>query len=618
MNGIFYVDGDISGNSNINLVGNAYISGIIDMSGTLSTYGNVDSRNTVNTLYVDGIDSVLYIGSDNTDTINICNSTLKSVNISYSSTETYTNTINIGCGDDTIYVRGDSITFSTSIHFTDSKIQILDGNTGAGISAYAGLYIRDNSDDSAGFLCINYNRDGFLVKSPESDNILNINTDNITLTGATDYITGNSITTGLLVFKHTDDGTGTGVTVKTVGTFPIDASNIFVKDQTNSTDALQYIPTHTSIAGVLSVLPQNGTTTESTDYTTGAVVVTGGLGVSGAVNTNSSVSAGGVVYCNSAVDSADYTTGSLVVTGGVGVFGDIYTSGNINFDGGLYATGNIESTSSGTGSLVVHGGTGISGNLFVDGSANVAGIARVTNTTDSSAVSNGALVVSGGIGVSGTLNASIINIAAGNDSSSPTSGAIIVDGGIGVGGNVFIGNTLNVLGGVISTDSGSGTLIVAGGTGISGNVSVGGNITVAGNTTVSSSLFVEKIVESLSTVVVGSDNTATIDYAASPSIVYLNVDGITPANKLTVYLTNIPATYTNKLFTVNVIIPTTNYIAAVFVNGVSKTDSLIFNGGEENIFVDSNEVTIQSLTVVFTDNATTPTHVISAVSSYYA
>jgi hypothetical protein len=49
-----------------------------------------------------------------------------------------------------------------------------------------------------------------LVKSPESDNILNIN-DNITLTGATDYITGNSITTGLLVF-NTDDGTGTGVT----------------------------------------------------------------------------------------------------------------------------------------------------------------------------------------------------------------------------------------------------------------------------------------------------------------------------------------------------------------------------------------------------------------------
>jgi hypothetical protein len=74
---------------------------------------------------------------------------------------------------------------------------------------------------------------------------------------------------------------------------------------------------------------------------------------------------------------------------------------------------------------------------------------------------------------------------------------------------------------------------------------------------------------------------------------------------------------TNKLFTVNVIIPTTNYIAAVFVNGVSKTDSLIFNGGRR-IFVDSNEVTIQSLTVVFTDNATTPTHVISAVSSYYA
>jgi hypothetical protein len=99
-----------------------------------------------------------------------------------------------------------------------------------------------------------------LVKSPESDNILNINTDNITLTGATDYITGNSIT-GLLVFKHTDDGTGTGV-VKTVGTFPIDASNIFVKTRpTQPTHCNTYPPT--SIAGVLSVLPQNGTTTES-------------------------------------------------------------------------------------------------------------------------------------------------------------------------------------------------------------------------------------------------------------------------------------------------------------------------------------------------------------------
>jgi hypothetical protein len=97
--------------------------------------------------------------------------------------------------DDTIYVRGDSITFSTSIHFTDSKIQILDGNTGAGISAYADLHPRQLRRQRW-ILCINYKRDGFLVKSPESDNILNINTDNITLTGATDYITGNSITTG--------------------------------------------------------------------------------------------------------------------------------------------------------------------------------------------------------------------------------------------------------------------------------------------------------------------------------------------------------------------------------------------------------------------------------------
>jgi hypothetical protein len=79
---------------------------------------------------------------------------------------------------------------------------------------------------------------------------------------ATDYITGNSITTGLLVFKHTDDGTGTGVTVKTVGTFPIDASNIFVKTRPTQPTHCNTYP-HLHHAGVLSVLPQNGTTTES-------------------------------------------------------------------------------------------------------------------------------------------------------------------------------------------------------------------------------------------------------------------------------------------------------------------------------------------------------------------
>lgn len=623
VNGILYVNEDISGNANINLSGNA------DISGSLTTHGNINCKTTINTPYIDGTgsNSTLYIGSDNTDTINICNSTGKTINVSYSSSTNYTNTINIGNDNDSIYVRGNSVVFSPSFRSTNSKIQLLDGNQNTAVSRYAGLYICDNSNNDAAYIRINYNRNGFLIKSPESTNILNINTTNITLTNATDFITGNSIDTGLLVFKHTDDGAGTGNIVKTIGTASIDVSNIFIKDHSLSTNTLQYIPTNTSISGILRILPKNSITTDSTNYTTGAIVITGGLGISGSVHTNSSVSAGGIMYCKSGTVSTNYTTGSLVVTGGVGVSGEIFTSGNVFVGYGVKVLGNITSTGSTTGSLVVSGGTGISGRVFVDGSTNIGGIATITNTTASSSVLNGALVVSGGIGVSGNLNAKFINIENGDESTDISSGAIVVSGGIGIKGNAFVKNTVNILGGISSTTTSSGTLIVTGGTGVSGNVSVGENVMVGGYIT-TPSLFVGKIAESISTVAVVIDSsgvyTATVDYSAIPSIVYLNTDVITTTNRITIYLTNIPTTHTNKIFTLNIIIPTTpepnniaSYIDKIYANGENKTNDFKFNGGTENIFVDSNDVTLQSFTFIFTNNPSTPAHIISSISSYY-
>lgn len=70
----------------------------------------------------------------------------------------------------------------------------------------------------------------------------------------------------------------------------------------------------------------------STSTSTGALVVTGGVGIGGALNV------GGLTTINIGVDSTSTTTGALVVTGGIGVSGNITTTG-------LYAK-TIQSTSS--------------------------------------------------------------------------------------------------------------------------------------------------------------------------------------------------------------------------------------------------------------------------------
>ena len=72
----------------------------------------------------------------------------------------------------------------------------------------------------------------------------------------------------------------------------------------------------------------------STSTSTGALVVTGGVGIGGALNV------GGLTTINIGVDSTSTTTGALVVTGGIGVSGNITART-------LYAK-TIQSTSSST------------------------------------------------------------------------------------------------------------------------------------------------------------------------------------------------------------------------------------------------------------------------------
>ena len=169
----------------------------------------------------------------------------------------------------------------------------------------------------------------------------------------------------------------------------------------------------------------------STSTSTGTIVVTGGIGVSGAANTGSvgtgAVAASGAVTMTQGTASTSTGTGTLVVTGGVGVSGAIYGASQV-------LTGGTASTSTGTGALVVTGGVGVSGavNSASLGTGGVAASGAVTMTqgTASTSTGSGTLVVTGGVGVSGTVHATQTNTGniqvAGNTISSTNADGDIV------------------------------------------------------------------------------------------------------------------------------------------------------------------------------------------------
>ena len=87
-----------------------------------------------------------------------------------------------------------------------------------------------------------------------------------------------------------------------------------------------------SADGQLSV--GNVTPYATTSNTTGSLVVTGGVGVTGNIFTS------GLVTVTSTSTSTSTTTGALRVTGGAGISGNVYTGGFIYSSTGVgYATG---------------------------------------------------------------------------------------------------------------------------------------------------------------------------------------------------------------------------------------------------------------------------------------
>lgn len=221
--------------------------------------------------------------------------------------------------------------------------------------------------------------------------------------GKTTSILGNisAITDGQTV-TLSPTGTGT-VTIDPGGNASIDAGGtLSITSTTAGNITNMNIGSSNPGTGAFTSLTASGnatmsSSTASTSTTSGALVVTGGLGVGGAIYAGSiqntpigsttrssgaftSVAANAASSFTANVASTNTTTGTVVITGGLGVSGAIYA-------GSLQNTA-IGSTTRSTGAF-----TTLTANSTV----------TVTATTASTSVDTGALQVDGGVGINGAL-----------------------------------------------------------------------------------------------------------------------------------------------------------------------------------------------------------------------
>lgn len=233
--------------------------------------------------------------------------------------------------------------------------------------------------------------------------------------------------------------------------------------------------------------------TPATDENTGALIVEGGLGVSG----NSVFASSTVTFTSFAYTLTNIADNAIQVpNGGIGTkflyiedtgyIGNarILTTGTVNENiGGIFTltfsfVNLTESNSTDTGAVTVSGGVGIGGNLNVGGDQTLGGTLRVFDDTQSNSTDTGALTVVGGVGIGKNTNiGGQLRVYDTSQSTSTTTGALVVGGGAGIAGDLVVGGlvtvvntltveTLKVTSELDSTATDNGAVVIAGGLGV--------------------------------------------------------------------------------------------------------------------------------------------------------
>lgn len=173
-----------------------------------------------------------------------------------------------------------------------------------------------------------------------------------------------------------------------------------------------------------------------TIYINGSPVATAGNAFTGG-----SV-AGNVAFLNANAATSS-STGAVTITGGLGVGQNIYVAGIGVYTGNLVAASIADASSITAAALISRGGLGVAKSAYIGQNFNVAGttalsstlsvtgVTSITNSTASTNISTGALLVSGGIGAAGNINA--------GGTQHNLSGNLTITGNLAVNGNLSFG-----------------------------------------------------------------------------------------------------------------------------------------------------------------------------------
>jgi hypothetical protein len=301
---------------------------------------------------------------------------------------------------------GDITTNATTFNLINANattVNFAKAATTLDIGAATGTTSINNSLDVDGDLNVD---GGDITTNAATFNLLNTNATTINLGGGASAI---NIGAGTSTVTFADDITVTGAA--NLGSLNV--------SQINDTPIGNVTPN----TGAFTTLTSSGLTTftnntASTSTSTGAVVITGGLGVGGAVYADSfsgdidaaNLTSGSVP--NARITASNVTQHQASITGtGALNSGSITTGfGNINIGSSIF-TGDASGLTNINASNIA---TGTVAGARLGGNQSMAGVKTFTDTSASNSTVSGAVIIAGGLGVGGTVNA---NAFAGNGAS---------------------------------------------------------------------------------------------------------------------------------------------------------------------------------------------------------
>jgi hypothetical protein len=334
---------------------------------------------------------------------------------------------------------------------------------------------------------VKVNSDGNVtVSSGGVANVLLVSSTGVTITGDLTDI-GNGTMNTLSITGTTDSANTTSGVLKVAGGVGI-AKNTFVGGNltvTGNTSVAKLTSTGNALFSGNSQfsLPVKVTSpADSTDYTTGAVILTlGGLGVYGNINAGLDVSGTTLTGPLTTASQPNITSLGTLVTLNVSGTGNISNAniGNltVNRISNLGPAGNVHIAGGTAGQYLSTDGAGnlswesaASTNKIVNGTSNVTvnNDGNVTISSDGTAnvllVNNTNVIVNGVLTTPDLIVSNLISVTSTTDSTLYTNGALTIAGGLGVAGNIVTNSNLAIAGNIHATD-----LMLTGNSTVQGN-----------------------------------------------------------------------------------------------------------------------------------------------------